>query len=165
MSKRTPRRSEDRRVFANPNRLNRRAVRRVVDTALDGDYTALDGVSAPRYVLHAPAWIGDPGEEVPGFDSKTANERRTPHYATALRAAFPDLETTVDDRFGAGDRVVSRFTMTGTHRGELFGVAGTDRRVTFTGTVIHRVADDAVVEEWAEFDADAIRRGIGAESR
>ena len=175
MNSHDARRDEDRdgddRVFANPNATNRRLARRVVDAALNGDRAALDDALGEGYVLHAPAWVGAAKGERPAFDRRSAadpgaagsdpSHRDAPHYVTALRAAFPDLEATLDDQFGAGDRVVSRLTMTGTHRGELFGVAGTGRQITFTGTVIHRLADGAVVEEWAEIDPSAIARGIG----
>jgi predicted ester cyclase len=55
-------------------------------------------------------------------------------YRELLRgtfAAFPDLRLTVEDAVGEGDVVVGRFTLRGTHRGELLGTEPTGRQVEF----------------------------------
>ena len=43
-------------------------------------------------------------------------------------AAFPDLQLTVEDQVAEGDKVVTRFTITGMHQGDLMGLAPTDRK-------------------------------------
>jgi predicted ester cyclase len=45
---------------------------------------------------------------------------------------------------------VARVRATGTHTGELFGVAGTGRVVSLTGIAIYRIAEGRIVERWAE---------------
>ncbi len=43
-------------------------------------------------------------------------------------SAFPDLHFDIDQIFGDGDFVATRWTATGTHRGELMGIKPTNRR-------------------------------------
>jgi predicted ester cyclase len=40
-----------------------------------------------------------------------------------IRAAFPDLRTTIEHQVAEGDTVATRATLRGTHRGALFGVS------------------------------------------
>src|SRR5215471_2378067 len=53
-------------------------------------------------------------------------------YYQALWDAFPDVQLTLEDKFSAGDRVASRFTIEGTHLGTFRGIAATGRRVRYT---------------------------------
>jgi steroid delta-isomerase-like uncharacterized protein len=97
---------------------------------------------APEYVLHEPAF-----GEVRGVEAA----RR---FAATYRRAFPDLQTTIEDQVAEGDRVVSRFSASGTHKGETgdFGPA-TGNHVELTGITIDRFTDGKIVEEWTNFDA------------
>lgn len=71
---------------------------------------------------------------------------------TWLRAGFPDLTFTMDDVVSDGDRVVVRWTATGTHGGTIFDVPPTGRRVRWTGIDLIRLEDGKLVELWAEAD-------------
>jgi steroid delta-isomerase-like uncharacterized protein len=46
-----------------------------------------------------------------------------------MRAGFPDIHWVVEEMVAEGDKVVTRFTWTGTHRGEFLGVPATGRSV------------------------------------
>jgi predicted ester cyclase len=77
--------------------------------------------------------------------------------------AFPDLSCTIEEQVAEGEKVVSRWTVRGTHRGEFFGVAGTGNRVEFTGIQIDRFGESGkIVEERAEFDLLGAMRQVGA---
>lgn len=56
-----------------------------------------------------------------------------------LRAAFPDMRWTTQEQIAEGDKVLSRFEWTGTHRGAFMGVPATGRPVTVWGMVIDRL--------------------------
>jgi predicted ester cyclase len=45
---------------------------------------------------------------------------------TSLRAALPDLRLTIDEAIATEDRVVTQWSITGTHRGHLRGLSGAD---------------------------------------
>ena len=61
-----------------------------------------------------------------------------------LRAAFPDMHWTVHEQIAEGDKVLSRFEWTGTHRGAFLGVPATDRPVTVLGMVIDRFQGEKI---------------------
>jgi steroid delta-isomerase-like uncharacterized protein len=56
-----------------------------------------------------------------------------------MRAAFPDIHWVVEETVASGDKVVTRFTWTGTHRGTFLGVPATGRSVNVKGVVIDRL--------------------------
>ncbi len=61
-------------------------------------------------------------------------------YMETVRAAFPDFHNAIEELIAEDDKVVARLTYTGTHRGELFGVAPTGRRIRYAGIAIFRIA-------------------------
>ena len=65
-------------------------------------------------------------------------------------AVFPDLHVSTDDVVLSGDRVVVRWTGTGTHEGDQLGVPATHRQVRLTGIDILRIDDGRIVERWGE---------------
>src|SRR5215216_6189642 len=80
-----------------------------------------------------------------------------------FRTAAPNLTYTVKDQVAEGDKVVSRYRVSGTHQGEFFGVPGTGNRVEFTGIQIDRFDESGkMVEEWPEYDLLGAMRQIGA---
>ena len=70
----------------------------------------------------------------------------------------------MEEQVAEGDKVVSRWTVRGTHRGDFFGVAGTGNRVEFTGIQVDRFGKESgkIVEERAEFDLLGAMRQTGA---
>jgi steroid delta-isomerase-like uncharacterized protein len=56
-----------------------------------------------------------------------------------MRTAFPDIHWAVEETIAAGDKVVSRFKWTGTHRENFLGIPATGRKVTVPGVVIDRL--------------------------
>lgn len=76
-------------------------------------------------------------------------------------SAFPDMHLTVEDQIAEGDRVVTRWTMHGTHQGELMGIPPTGKAVTISGTSIDRLAGGKVAEHWAEFDLLGLMQQLG----
>ncbi len=80
-----------------------------------------------------------------------------------FRNAVPDLTYTIEDQVAEGDKVVTRYTATGTHRGEFFGVAGTGNRIEMSGIQIDRFDESGrMVEEWPEYDLLGVMRQMGA---
>jgi steroid delta-isomerase-like uncharacterized protein len=83
-----------------------------------------------------------------GTPSMTLNgPAETKAYFGALLAAFSDVEFTVEDSFGAGDRVAKRWVFRGTHTGELSGIPATGKRVSLAGISLARMAGDKIAEE------------------
>jgi steroid delta-isomerase-like uncharacterized protein len=80
----------------------------------------------------------------------------------ALRTAFPDIHFAADDILADGDKVVLRWTCTGTHRGPFLGIPPTGKHVNFIGINIYRLRDGKIVERWAVEDWGSVFRQLGA---
>jgi steroid delta-isomerase-like uncharacterized protein len=63
-----------------------------------------------------------------------------------MRSAFPDIHWVLDEMVAEGDKVFSRFTWSGTHRGAFLGIPATGASVRVTGMVIDRVVDGKMAE-------------------
>lgn len=76
-------------------------------------------------------------------------------------SAFPDVKITIDDLVAEGDKVVTRWTATGRHEGELMGIPATGKQVTVTGIDITRYSGGKIVEHWGEFDQMGMMQQLG----
>jgi steroid delta-isomerase-like uncharacterized protein len=130
---------------------NKAAARAEFEVWSTGEVERLDDLVADGVVHHDPY---DPhaAEGLKGLKKTIALNRR----------AFPDLRIAIEDQVAEGDKVVTRWTATMTHEGELGGAAPSGRRVTLTGTTIERFDDGKVVEAWRSMDTLGLLRGIGA---
>ena len=105
-----------------------------------GNYAVADDLMTAGIVNHAP-----------GSPSVLGTEG-IKRQAALLRAALPDLRVTLDDQFGQHDRVVSRWTGSGTFSGPLTlptgTVDGTGQSISFAEIRIDRHADGRIAESW-----------------
>lgn len=62
----------------------------------------------------------------------------------AMRTGFPDLHFSVEEQIAEGEKVLTRFEWTGTHRAEFLGVPATGRSVKVWGMVIDRLEDGRI---------------------
>jgi steroid delta-isomerase-like uncharacterized protein len=78
------------------------------------------------------------------------------------QTAFPDLHPTVEDVIAEGDKVVTRWTIRGTHQGEIeeFGPP-TGRQAEIQGITIHRIQGGRIVEEWNSYDNLSLLQQLG----
>ncbi len=83
-------------------------------------------------------------------------------FMSAFPTAFPDAQISVDASVAERDIVASRWTLTGTHRGEFQGVPPTGKAVTMVGIDFSRVVDGKIAEHWAQFDVIGVMQQIGA---
>ena len=133
---------------------NKATARRFMEESFGGGKPELvDDVLDPDFVRYDPYIESG---EVRGAQTVKGN-------IEWFRNAFPDLSCTVEEQVAEGDKVVSRWTVRGTHRGDFFGVADTGNRVEFTGMQIDRFDESGkIVEERAEFDLLGAMRQMGA---
>jgi len=113
------------------------------------DPSILEEVYSPDLVWH------EPDGDIRGHDG--ARE-----FVGMWLSAFPDSSITVDDIFAEGDKVVTRWRFSGTHRGDFAGLAPTGRQVTGGGITVHRIADGKIVEEWEAYDNLTFLQQLGA---
>ena len=79
-----------------------------------------------------------------------------------MRAAFPDMHWRVEEQLTEGDRVLTRFEWTGTHRGAFLGVDATGRSVKVWGMVIDRFQDGRIKETRLIMDTLGLMIQLGA---
>ena len=133
---------------------NKEQVRRMLEEAFGGGKTEL-----VDEVLHSDFVCWDPNSESGEIRGAESIKREIEYF----RSAVPDLTYTVEDQVAEGDKVVTRYSASGTHQGEFFGIAGTGDRVEFTGIQIDRFDEGGkMVEEWPEYDLLGAMRQIGA---
>jgi predicted ester cyclase len=143
--------SADKRRTTMSTETNKSIVRRYVEEVQNqGNLTALDELTAPAYVNHS----APPGVPL--------NREGLKQLATMFREAFPDGQMTIEDMVAEADRVATRKTFRGTHRGELMGIQGTGKTVAIGLMDIARLADGKVVETWHAGDDLGLLQQIGA---
>ena len=68
----------------------------------------------------------------------------------------------VGDQVAEDDKVVTRWSATGTHTGDFAGVPATGRPVAVSGIHIHRVRHGRLIEHWEELNLLGLLRQLGA---
>jgi steroid delta-isomerase-like uncharacterized protein len=116
-----------------------------------GKLTVIDELTA------SSATYSDPN--VPG--GKFTGPEGVKQFVQIYRGAFPDVRITINDQIAEGDKVVTRWTATGTHKGQLMGIAPTNKHATVTGVNIDRYQDGKVVEAWASYDMLGMLQQLG----
>lgn len=81
---------------------------------------------------------------------------------TALHAAFPDLQYTLEASVAAGNLVAVRWTWRGTHTGPFRSFAATGKQVSNTGQAIFELAGGKIVATSLETDRLGFLQAIGA---
>ena len=79
-----------------------------------------------------------------------------------MRSAFPDIDFSIKEQVCEGDKVVSRFDWTGTHKAEFMGVPGTGRQVRVWGVVIDRLEAGRIEDTRILMDALGLMMQLGA---
>ena len=126
---------------------NKNTVRRVVDAGNAGDIATFQGLFADDFVHHDPAI-----RDLQGFLQ----------FLGAMHAGIPDGHVTIDIMVAEGDEVAKRWTLRGTHSGELLGIPPTNKQVTLDAMSIYRFEDGRVKEIWWTTDTLGLLQQIGA---
>jgi predicted ester cyclase len=121
---------------------NKRAIERLYDETNAGNYDFLDELLAPDFTSYGGAGFQD-------LHGPAAFKELTMTFLTS----FPDLYFKVDAIIGEGEDVLVWGTLSGTHKGDFYGIAPTGNHVSWTGCAIFRFRGDQVIARWQEFDA------------
>ncbi len=104
------------------------------------DPAMVDSVVAPS--LRSHDWSDDIPNGPAGFTM----------FYDHVRSSLPDMEYAVDDIVCAGDRVVVRWRLMGTHEADFAGLPPTGRHVEMKGIAIYLVEAVLLAERWVVFD-------------
>lgn len=83
--------------------------------------------------------------DITGIDSARA------YYANFL-TGFSDIQFTIKDVFGQGDKLVKYWNFKGKHTGNFFGIPATGKSVNIDGTTLVRMSNNKIAEERDFFD-------------
>jgi predicted ester cyclase len=132
---------------------NKAIIRRWLEECYNkGNVAVADELIATNYVNHSA-----PHGQTPGLEAEK-------QYIATIRSAFPDFHLAIGDQIAEGDKVVTRLTASGTHKGGLEDIPSTaaiGKWVTVTEILIHRIAGGKVVEGWIEFDQLGLWQQLG----
>jgi steroid delta-isomerase-like uncharacterized protein len=128
---------------------NKAIVRRFIDEVFnEGRLAAIAEVVDRGYIMH-------------GTEPEVRGQQGMHEFVTTYRTALPDYHCTIEDQVAEGDKVVTRWTVRGTQRGELDGIPPTGKPVTLAGIVIDRIANGRMAETWQQADVLGMMQQLG----
>jgi steroid delta-isomerase-like uncharacterized protein len=121
---------------------NKALARRLIEEAWNqGNLAVVDELLAYDHVPHH-SMIGD----------QPPSRELYKQFIVRTRAAFPDMHATIEDQIAEGDKVVTHWSVQGTHQGVFQGHSPAGNQMRVTGIVIDRIVDGKVVEGWMVMD-------------
>jgi steroid delta-isomerase-like uncharacterized protein len=130
---------------------NKALARRALDEVWTrGNLDAIAQIYTPGYIIH------DPNEPADAIGHEGLRQQ-----VTLYRTAFPDLHFDIISQIAEGNTVVTQWRSTGTHNGDLRGIAPTGKSITTTGISISRIENGKAAEEWVNWDALGLLRQLG----
>ena len=110
-----------------------------------------DELLSPEFVSR-PGGLGEPFTGTAGAKA----------FVAGLRQGFPDISFSVKEMIAEGDVVATRWTLTGTHEGEVMGLEPTGRGARLGGMTFLRFRDGMIVEGSTQLDTLGLMRTVGA---
>jgi len=130
---------------------NKTISRRIaIDVFSQGRLEVVDEIVAPDFTDHSTPPPGIP-----------AGREGIKAIASALRTGFPDLTYRVDLQIAEGDFVAGYATVTGTHKGEVFGMPATGKHAEWTESHIVKMVNGKITEHWGVIDQLGMLRQLG----
>ncbi len=129
---------------------NKALVRRFIEQVYNnGNISVIDEIVSPEFVWHGL------GGDMHGTD--IIRQR-----VAAIRSAFPDFHIAIEDQVAEGDKVVTRQTHTGTHKGEFQAIAPTGNSIRVAEISILRIEGGKLCEGWLVVEQLAMLQQLGA---
>ena len=116
-----------------------------------GNLAVLNEITAKDHVNSGPGTL-------PGLPAGPEGAKQ---LVAVYRNAFPDVHFTIDEQIAEGDKVVTRWTGHGTHKGELLGIPATGKSSTVTGIAVDRIVNGKIAESWGIFDQFGMMQQLG----
>ena len=131
---------------------NKAIVRRLYDEAWNKrKLEVVSQIVSPSHALQAPTLSG----------SSVGPEAYKGQISLFL-AAFPDLRFAVEETVAEKEKVVARWTFSGTHKGKFMGVPATNKKVSVDGITIHYFAGGKIMDSFTNWDALGMMQQLGA---
>ena len=128
--------------------LNTELALRFLDLVDRHEFDAADAMMSDVFQLH--------------FSAQQLDKAQTLGMIRSVYESFADLTHDVHETIAAGDRVVARMTLRGTHTGMFEGLAASGRTIGVGQISIFRVDGDRITEIREEADLLLLMQQIGA---
>lgn len=140
---------KERQVIGQNAAANKELVRRFYkEVYVDWNMALVDQVVSPQFTSHDWPERGPTGP------------RAFRDYYAAIRSAVPDARYEVDDLIAEEDKVVVRWRLLGTHKGDFKGLAPTGRPIVLKGIAIYRLQNGKLMERWVVSDLHGLLEEI-----
>jgi steroid delta-isomerase-like uncharacterized protein len=126
--------------------------RQYLDAILAHDWERVKELLHPEYT-----YTGSDGKEMPGPEAALA-------IAQTMTGAFPDLNVEIKGVYTAGNVAIGELVASGTHQGELTGIAPTGKRVTLPVALILELRDGKIYREREYYDVMSMMQQLGVVS-
>jgi len=116
---------------------NKKIITHFIEEVINNkNLNAADNIVSENFIEHIPFPGQGPGREGLKFVLKS------------MFTGFPNMTWKIQEQIAEGEKVVTRFTWSGTHQGEFMGIPPTNKNVEVWGVVI-----------------DVVKNGLFSESR
>ena len=112
----------------------------------EGNMDIVDEIIAPEYVIYS-----DPHDP---YENQTLGHATYKKRVLETRSATPDIKFTNEDTIIKGDKVVDRWTMSGTN-------IRTGKKYSVTGMTIYHVVDGKLKGHWQNVDKLGLYQQLG----
>ena len=112
-----------------------------------------------RGYLNSLSGKDKPAEAVNKYIADSDEELK--QHIAFFEAAFPHYEMIAEDMIAEGDKVAVRPIAKGTHKGDLMGIAPTNKQVSLPFIIIYRIANNKIVEHWMSVDQLGLMQQLG----
>jgi steroid delta-isomerase-like uncharacterized protein len=133
---------------------NKALVNSIWEAWIKGDWEAWKRMHSPEYVWYSPS-----------NSAKPLSREGTIEEGKMFHNSFPDAITSIEELIAAGDRVISRWIMRGTHKGEFTGIPATGNKFECSGIMITRIENGKSVEDKEDWDTLGFMQQLGMELR
>ena len=115
---------------------NKKVMERFVEFINTGNMEIGREIIAPDVIFYAPT----SPEPMTGLEGYAA-------VLDMMRGAMPDVHWTVEETIAEGDKVMIRFTMSGTQTHPLMGIPATGKSIRVTAMNIYELRDGKIIRE------------------
>ncbi len=129
---------------------NRAMILKYIEEMNKGNASYLDEYFDPDVIFHGVTGTMD------------LDQFKAFHHQVLM--AFPRAVMQAEDILVSGDKVITRWRMTGKHEGPFMGIPPTGRDIAISGILISRFDNGKVVEEWEEANIAGLLQQLEANS-
>jgi steroid delta-isomerase-like uncharacterized protein len=110
----------------------------------------LDELQTPDVVYH-------------GYPYKMNGIEEYKQVYSVFASAFHDTQLTIEELIAEGDKVMTRVTTSGIHKGELMGIPPTGKTVKWSQFTVFRLIEGKIAEEWEILNELGLMQQLGME--